>query len=390
MLKRLWFLFTQIVTVTMAIILAIQVFKPNLLTNSTNTSTTIVQSSPTSKQNASSSYKQAAVKAMPSVVNIYTTSKIRINQKDPILEFFFNNIPENQLRPQRPNEEKSSSLGSGVIVTQEGYILTNNHVIQGADSIEVALYDGRKSNAKVIGIDIESDLAVLKINLTNLPAITFSSNNSVEIGDVVLAIGNPFGVGQTTTMGIISALKRDHLGINTFESFIQTDAAINPGNSGGALVDTNGNLVGINTAIFSKSGGNQGIGFAIPATTAKQIMEQLITTGEVVRGWIGVIPRDIDIQLATALNLDTSNGTFIAKVMDNSPASLAGIKNGDIITKIDKQDIKDTNSLLNTIAQIKPNTKVSCQIIRKGQLINVSITIGKRPKGEANPIINIE
>ncbi len=380
-LKHLWLLFAQVLTIIFAICLVLKFFYPqlqfypNLL--GTQKTATIIQANTTSKQNALTSYKFAAQKAMPSVVNIYTKSKIKINQHDPILEFFFNNIPDNQFRDKMYQD--NSSLGSGVIVSKEGYILTNNHVVQGADSIEIALNDGRKTNAKIIGTDADSDLAVLKINLDKLPAINFSNTN-LDIGDVVLAIGNPFGVGQTTTMGIISALKRSHLGINTFENFIQTDAAINPGNSGGALVDTNGNLVGINTAIFSKSGGNQGIGFAIPIDSAKKIMEELITGGEVVRGWIGIAPKDIDSQLSTALNLSKEGGAFVAAVMNNSPAQKAGMEEGDIITKINSTIIKDTSTLLNTIAQFKPNTKITCYIIRKGSNMQLNIEIGKRPK----------
>ena len=385
MLKNLWFLFAQVITVCLAIFFAVKAIRPDLLDNNKpHVTTTILQSNANvGKQPSISTYRGGANKAMPSVVNIFTHSKVnrrlQSQQLDPLFEFFF----RDKNLPQDENLEKSpknvDSLGSGVIVTHDGYILTNNHVITGADTIEVALHDGRTVNAKIIGTDPESDLAVLKINLTKLPAITLAGGYNVEVGDVVLAIGNPFGVGQTITMGIISALKRNHLGINTFENFIQTDAAINPGNSGGALVDTNGNLIGINTAIFSKSGGNQGIGFAIPVLTAKQVMEQLINNGEVVRGWIGIIPRNIDQAIIDALGLKANTGAFVSKVMENGPAQIAGLKAGDIITKIDGKDIQDTASLLNTVAQIKPSTAVDCVILRQQQVIHVKITIGKRP-----------
>ncbi|MFM2344466.1 MAG: Trypsin-like serine protease, typically periplasmic, contains C-terminal domain [Pseudomonadota bacterium] len=389
MLKRLWVLFAQVITICLAVFFVIKSVRPDLLDNNKpQVTTTILQSNANvGKQPSILTYRGGANKAMPSVVNIFTHSKVnrklQTQQLDPLFEFFFR---DRNLQPEEDMEKSSKnvdSLGSGVIVTSDGYILTNNHVINGADTIEVALHDGRTVNAKIIGTDPESDLAVLKINLTKLPAITFAGGYNIEVGDVVLAIGNPFGVGQTITMGIISALKRNHLGINTFENFIQTDAAINPGNSGGALVDSNGNLIGINTAIFSKSGGNQGIGFAIPVLTAKQVMEQLINNGEVVRGWIGIIPRNIDQTVIDALGLKSNTGAFISKVMENGPAQKAGLKAGDIITKIGGKDIQDTASLLNTVAQIKPNTTVECTVLRQQQIISVKITIGKRPNLQA-------
>ena len=277
-------------------------------------------------------------------------------------------------------DEQQFSLGSGVVVSPEGYILTNNHVIEAADEIEVALADGRKVPAKVIGSDPETDLAVIRINLKNLPAITLGQLDNAKVGDVVLAIGNPFGVGQTVTMGIISALGRNHLGINTFENFIQTDAAINPGNSGGALIDTNGHLLGINTAIYSRSGGSLGIGFAIPVTTVKTVMESIIKNGQVVRGWIGVEPQDITPELAQSFGLEKTSGTIIAGVLKGGPAEKAGIKPGDVLLSVADKPVSDTVSMLNLVAQLKPGEQVKMSILRKSREATVEVIIGERPR----------
>ncbi|HBO80006.1 MAG TPA: 2-alkenal reductase, partial [Cupriavidus sp.] len=279
-----------------------------------------------------------------------------------------------------------SSLGSGVIVSAEGYILTNHHVVDGADEIEVALTDGRKANAKVVGSDPETDLAVLKVTLKDLPAITLGRIENVKVGDVVLAIGNPFGVGQTVTMGIVSALGRSHLGINTFENFIQTDAAINPGNSGGALVDAQGNLLGINTAIYSRSGGSLGIGFAIPVSTAKQVMESIISTGSVTRGWIGVEPQDLTPEIAESFGLEAKEGALIAAVVQGGPADKAGVKPGDVLVSVDNQSISDTTALLNAIAQLKPGAEAKMKVIRRGKPTELTVTIGKRPPPPRRPM----
>ena len=251
-------------------------------------------------------------------------------------------------------------------------------MIEAADEIEVALADGRKGKATLVGSDPETDLAVLKLALPNLPSVTFGRAEDLQVGDVVLAIGNPFGVGQTTTMGIVSALGRTHLGINTFENFIQTDAAINPGNSGGALIDAQGNLVGINTAIYSRSGGSLGIGFAIPVSTARQVMEQLITTGTVTRGYIGVEPQDLTAELADAFKLSRKEGVIIAGVVRGGPAAKAGIRTGDIVVSVADKTILDTTTMLNAIAQLPPGEKVAIKIVRGGQ--ETSVTIGTRPK----------
>jgi serine protease DegQ len=272
-----------------------------------------------------------------------------------------------------------------VIVSSEGYILTNQHVVDGADQIEVALADGRTSSAKVIGVDPETDLAVLKINMTNLPTITLGRMDQTRVGDVVLAIGNPFGVGQTVTMGIVSALGRNHLGINTFENFIQTDAAINPGNSGGALVDVNGNLLGINTAIYSRSGGSLGIGFAIPVSTARSVLESIITTGTVTRGWIGVEPQDVTPEIAESFGLEQKSGAIVAGVLQGGPADKAGIKPGDILISINDDTITDTTRLLNVVAQIKPGTSVKVHLMRKSRELDLNVVIGKRPMQPKQP-----
>ncbi len=282
-------------------------------------------------------------------------------------------------------QDPVSSLGSGVIVSSEGYILTNHHVVDGADEIEVALADGRKARAKLVGSDPETDLAVLKITLDNLPAITLGRMDQVRVGDVVLAIGNPFGVGQTVTMGIISALGRNHLDISTFENFIQTDAAINPGNSGGALVDVNGNLLGINTAIYSRSGGNMGIGFAIPVSTARTVLESIITSGTVTRGWVGVEPQDITSDIAESFGLQQDSGVIIAGVVQGGPADKAGVQPGDILTKVNDESIRDTTELLNVIAQIKPGTQAKIHVTRKKKDMDLTVTIGKRPPPPKRP-----
>jgi serine protease DegQ len=326
---------------------------------------------------AERSYSDAAQQAMPAVVNIFTSKngskKAPAQQaEDPWFRFFFGDrVPQRQ--------EPVSSLGSGVIVSAEGYILTNHHVVDGADEIEVALTDGRKANAKVVGSDPETDLAVLKVTLKDLPAITLGRLENVKVGDVVLAIGNPFGVGQTVTMGIVSALGRSHLGINTFENFIQTDAAINPGNSGGALVDAQGNLLGINTAIYSRSGGSLGIGFAIPVSTAKQVMESIISSGAVTRGWIGVEPQDMTPEIAESFGLQAKEGALIAAIVQGGPADKAGLKPGDILVSVDGQSIADTTALLNAIAQLKPGGEVKMKVVRKGKPAELSVLIGKRP-----------
>jgi serine protease DegQ len=265
-------------------------------------------------------------------------------------------------------------------VSKDGYILTNHHVVESADQIEVLLSDGRHATARVVGTDPETDLAVIKVDLAgNLPAITFGHSEQAHVGDVVLAVGNPFGVGETVTMGIISALKRSHLGLNTFENFIQTDAAINPGNSGGALVDTDGNLIGINSAIYSPSGGSLGIGFAIPVSTAKKIMEQIIQSGSVTRGWIGVAVQDLTPELAESFKLGDIQGVLISEVVRGGPANKAGVKPGDILTMVDGKPLPDSNSMLETISAIPPGKVVPLKLMRNQSEVVVQVKVGKRP-----------
>jgi serine protease DegQ len=269
-----------------------------------------------------------------------------------------------------------------VIVSPDGYILTNHHVVEAADEIEVALADGRTAKAAIVGTDPESDLAVVKIDLKNLPAMTFGRSESTRVGDVVLAIGNPFGVGQTVTMGIVSALGRSGLGINTFENFIQTDAAINQGNSGGALVDSNGNLIGINSAILSRSGGSIGIGFAIPTSLARQVLDQIIQTGSVTRGWIGVEVQDLTTDLAQSFRLSSAKGALIAGVLPDSPAEKAGIKRGDVLLTVEGKPVTDSSGMLNLIAGLDPGKSANLTVMRNQTEVQVKVKVGRRPRAQ--------
>ncbi len=385
MLNRLWLLFAQVVTIFLAAWFITMILKPSWLNGIQNTSLvesiTLKEGSYDSGHLSPGSYHEAVKKSMPAVVNIFTSkaptkSKSRkgSNSNDPLFKFFFGGQP--------PDEEPSSSLGSGVIVSPEGIILTNHHVISDAAEIDIALADGRKLKAQVIGSDPETDIAVLKIDAKNLPTpITLGKIESVHVGDVVLAIGNPFGVGQTVTSGIVSALGRDHVGINTFENFIQTDAAINPGNSGGALIDTRGNLIGINTAIFSNNGGSMGIGFAIPVNLAKQVMESIVSNGSVTRGWIGVEPQNLSKELAESLGLaGSTEGVLLSGVLEGGPADRGGAKPGDVLVSVNNQSTKDVRQLLNQIAQLGPGNDASIKVLRKGKALELNVKIGKRPK----------
>jgi len=325
------------------------------------------------------SYADAVDIASPSVVNIQT-SKIITRQANPLFNDPFFGQFFSERNQSKSRKEVESSLGSGVIINQHGYILTNNHVIAGADEILIALKNGSVKKAQIIGTDPETDLAVLKIQGDNLPAITLGKDKASRVGDVVLAIGNPFGVGQTVTSGIVSATGRDMLGINTFENFIQTDAAINPGNSGGALINPYGELIGINTAIFSRSGGSQGIGFAIPVSLAKNVMQQIIEHGHVVRGWLGVAIQSIDTKLAEALNLNSTDGVVITNIIVNGPADQAKLTRGDTITKINGVKIKNVRHALNTISLSKPGDKLSIEGVRQGKIFDaIAIAIQRPP-----------
>lgn len=382
-MRRLWLLLAQTVAVGLALWFLAMTLKPHGITGvfegaqsvRVPTSTVTMQEAPAHGVPAPSSYHDVAKRAMPSVVNIFTTKEAQRLRKpdDPLYNKFFGDKSGGQ-------EEKQSSLGSGVIVSPQGYILTNNHVVDAADEIEVALADGRKAIANIVGTDSETDLAVIKVNLKDLPAITLGHVEQANVGDIVLAIGNPFGVGQTVTKGIVSALGRNRLGINTFENFIQTDAAINPGNSGGALIDANGNLLGINTAIYSSSGGSLGIGFAIPVSTAKTVMESIINTGHVVRGWIGVEPQDITPELAASFGLTKRTGVIIAGVLKDGPADRAGMKPGDILVAVEGKPVNDTTGMLNLIAQLTPGNKAKMTVLRKSQESMLDVMVGRRPK----------
>jgi serine protease DegS len=331
------------------------------------------------------SYADAVSNAAPAVANLYTTKMVNNNNKpnhplfdDPqFRRFFGDNLPK-----QRRME---SSLGSAVIMSPEGYLLTNNHVTSGADQIVVALKDGRETIAKVVGSDPETDLAVLKIDLKNLPSITLGRSDSIRIGDVALAIGNPFGVGQTVTMGIISATGRNQLGLNTYEDFIQTDAAINPGNSGGALVDANGNLTGINTAIFSKSGGSQGIGFAIPTKLALEVMKSIIEHGQVIRGWLGIEVQPLTQELSESFGLKDRPGIVVAGIFRDGPAQKAGLQLGDVILSINGEAAGDGRRSMNQVARTKPTDKIAIQVMRNGKELKLTAEVGVRPPQTTAP-----
>jgi serine protease DegS len=323
------------------------------------------------------SYADAVDRAAPAVVNIYTRTLVRQPINPLLNDPFFRNFFNSEQLPQR--ERIESSLGSGVILNAQGYVVTNNHVISGADSIVVALRDGREAVAEVVGLDPETDLAVLKIELDDLPSITLASDE-LRIGDVALAIGNPFGVGQTVTMGIISATGRNRLGLSTYEDFIQTDAAINPGNSGGALIDAYGNLIGINTAIFSKSGGSQGIGFAIPSSLARQVMQDLISHGRVIRGWLGIEIQELTPRLAESFEVGDRSGLIIAGIFRNGPAHQAGLQPGDVLLQIAGEPVTGSRTAMNRIARFKPGEKIELGILRNGHEMSLSATIAERPQ----------
>jgi serine protease DegQ len=391
-MRKIWLAFAQATTIALAILLVVQTLRPDLLTGrSPGGVLTITESrgqapakeDPPIARQAVNSYSLAARKAMPSVVNISTSKEVKLRRHpfmdDPIFRRFFGDQLDGET-------QRTSSLGSGVIVGSEGYILTNHHVIEAADEIEVAFNDGRQARAKLVGADPESDLAVLKVELKNLPAITFGRPDQANVGDVVLAIGNPFGFGQTVTQGIVSGLGRSHLGINTFENFIQTDAAINPGNSGGALVDANGNLIGVNTAIYSRSGGSMGIGFAIPVSLAHQVMDQIIATGSVTRGWIGVEVQDITPELAESFKLPNgSKGVLIAGVVRGGPADRAGVKPGDILVEVEGKPVLDSSAMLNLVAEAQPGKAALLKVLRNSTAVAVKLTVGKRPKPRPRP-----
>lgn len=380
-MKRTWLLFSQIVTIFLAAYFVVATLQPQWLKKSSMAGPVPVVEAPVSSAQPTAvprgSFASAAKVASGAVVSINTSKAAVRNPQadDPWFKFFFGD---------QGSREAQGGLGSGVIVSPSGYILTNNHVVEGADEIEVILNDTRKVKAKVIGTDPDTDLAILKIELDKLPVITLGDSDALQIGDPVLAIGNPFGVGQTVTGGIVSALGRNQLGINTFENFIQTDAAINPGNSGGALVDVNGHLMGINTAIYSRSGGSMGIGFAIPVSTARQVLEGIVRDGQVTRGWIGVEPQELNAELAEAFRLKPeaakAGGVIITGVLQNGPAAQAGIRPGDVITVVDGKPVGNVSQLLTAVAALKPGISAPMTLLRGDGPVAIAITPGKRER----------
>jgi len=378
--RRLWLLFAQVVTVALALYFVVAAMQPAWLERaptqvrigSGSSAVPVLQGAALP---AAGSYREAAGRAMPAVVNILTSKASRETHpllKDPFFRRFFGD--------RAPPDEQMASLGSGVIVSGDGYILTNNHVVEGADVIEVGLADGRKAAARIVGTDPETDLAVIRIAERKLPVMVLGDPEAARVGDVVLAIGNPFGVGQTVTLGIISALGRNNLHINNFENFIQTDAAINFGNSGGALVDTNGHLLGINSAIYSQTGGSVGIGFAIPVSTAKNVLDAIVKHGQVVRGWIGIESQDITPELAESFGLGRNSGAIIAGVVRGGPADRAGMRPGDILVAVGGRQVSNTSEMLNLIAQLEPGEKAPLRIVRKNRESTLDVTVGKRPR----------
>ncbi|MCE8029408.1 Do family serine endopeptidase [Billgrantia desiderata] len=350
--------------------------QPAVVQPQTRPAPELQQAAPLSRQQGPVSYSEAVEKAAPAVVNIYST-RVVAREEHPLMsdpffrQFFGDDLPTQQ--------RLLSSLGSGVIVSEDGYVLTNHHVIDGADEIQVALRDGREILAEVIGTDPESDLAVLRIELDNLPVIEISDTNDVAVGDIAMAIGNPFGVGQTVTMGIISATGRSHLGLSAYEDFIQTDAAINPGNSGGALVNAEGALVGINTAIFSRTGGSQGVGFAIPMRLASTILDDLVTQGRVIRGWLGVEAQEMTQDLAASFGLQAPRGVVISGVVPEGPAAVAGLRPGDVLLEVDGRPILDARAAMSDIAAIQPGATLPLTLVRSGETFTVDLEVGERP-----------
>jgi Do/DeqQ family serine protease len=372
-MRRTWLIFSQAVTVAVAVLFVVGTLKPEWLRSGSllPAQVSVVQA-PAASASSPGGFSAAARAALPAVVSISALKAPSRNPhaNDPAFRFFFGDRNE-----QTPN----TGLGSGVIVSAEGYLLTNHHVIEGATDIDVRLADGRETRARLVGTDPETDIAVLKIDLTPLPVVALGDVSRLLVGDAVLAIGNPFNVGQTVTSGIVSALGRNRLGLSTFENFIQTDAAINPGNSGGALVDARGALVGINTAIYSQGGGSLGIGFAVPVDLARQVMDDLVRDGRVVRGWIGVEPRDLPADLAASLGLEKVQGVLITGVLQAGPAAQAGVRPGDVVTAVGDRVVQTTADLLKAVAALKPQSSASLGVVRNGQRMRIDVQIGQRP-----------
>jgi len=384
---KFWLLFAQACTLCLAALFVVATLRPDLLPRFTQRVGNVVllqQSAPATAVGLDAgrnlTFADAARAATPSVVNIYSSKVVKSRNPlldDSILKRYFPDLAE------RAQSRRATSLGSGVIVAPEGYILTSHHVVEGADDIEIVLADGRQLQARVRGSDPESDLAVLKAEGSNLPAITFAAPEAIQVGDVVLAIGNPFGFGSTVTLGIVSALGRNQLGINRFEDFIQTDAAINPGNSGGALVDAVGHLVGINSTIYSQTGGSMGIGFAIPVSLAKTVLTQIIKDGEVTRGWLGIEPQAITRDAADALALGRADGVLIRGVQQNGPADRAGVLPRDVVLEIGGKPTPDVPQLLARIAELAPGSSAKVRMWREGKPLDVDVTVGRRPRPQS-------
>jgi len=381
-LRKFWLLFAQACTLCVAALFVVATLRPDVLPRLPGKSNQVVllrEGATPVAAPAASTYADAAKKAMPAVVNIYTSKAVQARNHlldDSILRRYFPELAE------RTPARRATSLGSGVIVSPDGYVLTNHHVIEGADDIELVLADGREFHARIKGVDPESDLAVLKTDGVNLPTITFGTVEGLQVGDVVLAIGNPFGFGNTVTLGIVSALGRNHLGINRFEDFIQTDAAINPGNSGGALVDSAGNLIGINSTIFSQSGGSMGIGFAIPVSLARTVLSQIIKDGVVTRGWLGVEPQALTHEAAEALALARSDGVLVRAVQPDCPADRAGIQVRDVVVEIAGKPTPDVPQLLARIAELAPGSNAKVKVVRGGKPLDVDVVVARRPRIE--------
>ncbi|MBK9135217.1 MAG: trypsin-like peptidase domain-containing protein [Betaproteobacteria bacterium] len=399
MWRRIWLLFAQGVTVALAALFVVATLKPEWLPR--NGGSTVLPLPTLSEAPARDlrptaaaasgaaggagaalpgglGFSQAARRAAPAVVSITATKLARNpHADDPRFRFFFGD--------RAPAPQQQLGLGSGVIVSPEGYLLTNHHVVADAVDIEVQLADGRGTRAVQVGSDVETDIAVLKIDLDNLPVLALADGRSLQVGDAVLAIGNPFNIGQTVTAGIVSALDRTQRGSSPFQSFIQTDAAINPGNSGGALVDAHGSLVGINTAIFSRSGGHMGIGFAVPVDTARQVMEQLVRGGKVRRGFIGVDIRDLNAELAESLSLPVKTGVLITGVLNDGPAAKGGVRPGDVVVRVGDRAVANSAELLTAVAALAPDSEVQFSVQRGAEALSVRLKVGERPSAVARP-----
>jgi len=381
MWRRSWLVFSQAVTVCVAALFVVTTLKPEWLPRPAASGVlpapTLIQMAPPAPVAAgasgaigNASHAVAARRAVPAVVSVTATRMARRNPhtEDPRFKEFFGN---------GAGTPRQLGLGSGVIVSPEGYLLTNHHVVEDASEIEVQLSDGRQTRARLVGSDVETDIAVLKIELGDLPVIALGDVRALQVGDAVLAIGNPFNVGQTVTAGIVSALDRKQ-GDTPFQNFIQTDAAINPGNSGGALVDANGALVGINTAIFSRTGGSLGIGFAVPVDTAREVMEALVRGGSVRRGWIGVEPRDLSTELADSLNLPVKTGALIIGVLQDGPAARGGVKPGDVVVKVGDKAVRNIGDLYAAVAALPPDSTARLDVQRGGQALALQLQVGER------------